>query len=78
MSCFREFLEGNWGFIVFQKVGVRKKKEAPGVVAGGPQRKILQRKRSIKEGERLFSLSLSLQRLLSISISLASRNTNGS
>ena len=65
-------------FVVFQKVELRKKKGAPGVVAGGPQRKILQRKRSIKEGERLFSLSLSPQRSLSISISVASRNTSGS
>lgn len=64
-------------FMVFQKVEVRKKKEAPEVVAGGPQKKTLQRKRSIKEGERLFSLSLSPQRLLSASIYLASRNTSG-
>lgn len=59
--------------IVFQKVGVRKRKEAPEVVAGGPQKKTLQRKRSIKEGERLFSLSVSPGRLFSVSVYVAFR-----
>ncbi|GAB5576172.1 inhibitor of growth protein 5 isoform X1 [Prionailurus iriomotensis] len=38
-----------------KKVEVRKKKEAPEVVAGGPQKKTLQRKRSIKEAFLLRS-----------------------
>lgn len=40
------------GVFVLQKVGVRKKREAPGAEAGGHQKRTLQRKRSIKAGKR--------------------------
>ncbi|TEA31677.1 hypothetical protein DBR06_SOUSAS22610008, partial [Sousa chinensis] len=45
---------GGRGLKSKSKVEVRKKRGAPGVVAGGPQKKTPQRRRSIKEGERCF------------------------
>lgn len=45
-------------FVVFQKVEVRKKREAPAAEAGEPPRRTLRRRRSTKEGESPFFFSL--------------------